>query len=104
MIDNFNMSKWVQDLHLKESQIKEFDTDNVDRLMISLARLVDDMKSKLRTIDAELRAEPELDYKVREMEMDLKSLDHKLDVVKEKLSYLFINDKFLLKNKHKINK
>lgn len=87
MIDNFNMSKWVQDLHLKESQIKEFDTDNVDRLMISLARLVDDMKSKLRTIDAELRAEPELDYKVREMEMDLKSLDHKLDVVKEKLSY-----------------
>ena len=86
MIDNFNMSKWVQDLHLKESQIKEFDTDNVDRLMISLARLVDDMKSKLRTIDAELRAEPELDYKVREMEMDLKSLDHKLDVVKEKLS------------------
>ena len=87
MIDNFNMSKWVQDLHLKESQIKEFDTDNVDRLMISLARLVDDMKSKLRTIDAELRAEPELDYKVREMEMDLKSLDHKLDIVKEKLSY-----------------
>ena len=86
MIDNFNMSKWVQDLHLKESQIKEFDTDNVDRLMISLARLVDDMKSKLRTIDTELRAEPELDYKVREMEMDLKSLDHKLDVVKEKLS------------------
>tara|TARA_R110002049_G_scaffold279679_1_gene458722 strand:- start:317 stop:580 length:264 start_codon:yes stop_codon:yes gene_type:complete len=87
MIDNFNMSKWVQDLHLKESQIKEFDTDNVDRLMISLARLVDDMKSRLRTIDTELRAEPELDYKVREMEMDLKSLDHKLDVVKEKLSY-----------------
>ena len=86
MIDNFNMSKWVQDLHLKESQIKEFDTDNVDRLMISLARLVDDMKSRLRTIDTELRAEPELDYKVREMEMDLKSLDHKLDVVKEKLS------------------
>ena len=36
---------------------------------------------------SELRAEPELDYKVREMEMDLKSLDHKLDVVKEKLSY-----------------
>ena len=85
-MDNFNMSKWVQDLHLKEAQIKEFDTDNVDRLMISLARLVDDMKSKLRTIDTELRAEPELDYKVREMEMDLKSLDHKLDVVKEKLS------------------
>ena len=85
-MDNFNMSKWVQDLHLKESQIREFDTDNVDRLMISLARLVDDMKSRLRTIDTELRAEPELDYKVREMEMDLKSLDHKLDVVKEKLS------------------
>ena len=86
-MDNFNMSKWVQNQHLKEARIREFDTDNVDRLMISLARLVDDMKSKLRTIDAELRAEPELDYKVREMEMDLKSLDHKLDVVKEKLSY-----------------
>ena len=56
MIDNFNMSKWVQDLHLKESQIKEFDTDNVDRLMISLARLVDDMKSKLRTIDVRIKS------------------------------------------------
>jgi hypothetical protein len=86
-MDNFDTRKWFKKQYLEEAQIREFDTDNVDRLMISLARLVDDMKSKLRTIDAELRAEPELDYKVREMEMDLKSLDHKLDVVKEKLSY-----------------
>ena len=85
-MDNFNMRKWFKSQYLQEAQIREFDTDNVDRLMISLARLVDDMKSRLRTIDTELRAEPELDYKVREMEMDLKSLDHKLDVVKEKLS------------------
>ena len=85
-MDNFNMRKWFKSQYLQESQIREFDTENVDSLMISLARLVDDMKSKLRTIDTELRAEPELDYKVREMEMDLKSLDHKLDVVKEKLS------------------
>jgi|TARA_R110000824_G_scaffold264208_2_gene453057 hypothetical protein len=85
-MDNFDTRKWFKKQYLEEAQIKEFDTDNVDRLMISLARLVDDMKSRLRTIDTELRAEPELDYKVREMEMDLKSLDHKLDVVKEKLS------------------
>ena len=85
-MDNFNMRKWFKSQYLQEAQIREFDTDNVDRLMISLARLVDDMKSRLRTIDTELRAEPELDYKVREMEMDLKSLDHKLDVVKKKLS------------------
>ena len=51
----------------------------INSVLISLARLVDDMKSRLRTIDTELRAEPELDYKVREMEMDLKSLDHKLN-------------------------
>ena len=86
-MDNFDTRKWFKKQYLEEARIREFDNDDVDRLMISLARLVDDMKSKLRTIDAELRAEPELDYKVREMEMDLKSLDHKLDIVKEKLSY-----------------
>ena len=81
------MSEWVQNQHLKEARIREFDNDDVDRLMVSLLRIVLDMKSNLQTIKSELEAEPELDFKVREVEMLLRTLNHDLDVLREKLSY-----------------
>ena len=88
MIDNFNMSKWVQDLHLKESQIREFDDiTDVDRILNSLESTINGMMDSSSHIERTLRSEPELDYIVREVEMDLKSLNHKLSVVKEKLSF-----------------
>jgi len=86
MIDNFNMSKWVQDLHLKESQIREFDNDDVDRIMNSLESTVNEMMHSLEYIEITLRTEPELDFKVRDTEMLLRHLKHQLSVLKEKLS------------------
>ena len=86
MIDNFNMSKWVQDLHLKESQIREFDNDDVDRIMNSLESTVNGMMDSSAHIERTLRSEPELDFKVRDVEMLLRDLNHQLSVLKEKLS------------------
>ena len=45
------------------------------------------MKTDLSSIDTALRAEPELDFKVRDVEMLLRDLNHQLDVLKEKLSF-----------------
>lgn len=66
------------------SRVNELGNDPTTTLMIGLSRLVDDMKSKLETINHELRTDPELTYKAREVEMVIKSLNHKLDVLKEK--------------------
>ena len=49
-MDNFNMSKWVQDLHLKEAQIREFDTDNVDLLENTRINLKDFKSKELKNI------------------------------------------------------
>lgn len=68
------------------SRVREFDNDDVDRLMNGLVRIVRGMKSSLQTIKSELEAEPELDFKVRDVEMLLRTLNHDLDVLHEKLS------------------
>ena len=86
MIDNFNMSKWVQDLHLKESQIREFDNDDVDRIMNSLESTINGMMDSSAHIERTLRSEPELEWKLEEVTMDIGSLNQKLRVLKEKLS------------------
>ena len=59
----------------------------IEGTMRGLVRLVNGMKSSLQTIKSELDAEPELDFKVRDVEMLLRDLNHKLDVLKEKLSF-----------------
>ena len=87
MIDNFNMSKWVQDLHLKESQIREFDDiTDVDRILNSLESTINGMMDSSSHIERTLRSEPELDWKLEEVTMDIGSLNQKLRVLKEKLS------------------
>ena len=86
-MDNFDTRKWFKKQYLEEARIREFDNDDVDRLMVSLLRIVLDMKSNLQTIKSELEAEPELDFKVRDVEMLLRTLNHDLDVLREKLSY-----------------
>ena len=59
----------------------------IEGTMRGLVSLVNGMKSSLQTIKSELDAEPELDFKVRDVEMLLRDLNHKLDVLKEKLSF-----------------
>tara|TARA_R110002051_G_scaffold159047_1_gene230405 strand:+ start:865 stop:1131 length:267 start_codon:yes stop_codon:yes gene_type:complete len=87
MIDNFNMSKWVQDLHLKESQIREFDDiTDVDRILNSLESTINGMMDSSSHIERTLRSEPELEWKLEEVTMDIGSLNQKLRVLKEKLS------------------
>tara|TARA_R110002033_G_scaffold144705_1_gene182610 strand:- start:1099 stop:1365 length:267 start_codon:yes stop_codon:yes gene_type:complete len=87
MIDNFNMSKWVQDLHLKESQIREFDgITDVDRILNSLESTINGMMDSSAHIERTLRSEPELEWKLEEVTMDIGSLNQKLRVLKEKLS------------------
>ena len=54
--------------------------------MKGLVRLVNDMKNNLSTINYTLASDPELDFKVRDVEMLSRHLNHQLDVLKEKLS------------------
>ena len=68
------------------SRVREFDNDNIDKTMKELEGIVRDMKRNLRDITFTLTSEPELSHKAKEVEMDIKSLNHKLDVLKEKLS------------------
>jgi hypothetical protein len=61
----------------------EFDPDRIMRMMETT---VDRMMDSSAHIERTLRSHPELEYKMREVEMDTKSLNHKLNVLKEKFS------------------
>ena len=55
--------------------------------MRGLVGFVNGMKDDLGIIERELKADPELHYKAKEVEMEIKTLNHRLDVLKEKLKF-----------------
>ena len=61
----------------------EFDPDRIMRMMETT---VDRMMDSSAHIERTLRSHPELEYKLREVTMDIGSLNQKLNVLKEKLS------------------
>ena len=87
MIDNFNMSKWFKKQYLEEAQIREFDDiTDVDRILNGLESTINGMMDSSAHIERTLRSEPELEWKLEEVTMDIGSLNQKLRVLKEKLS------------------
>ena len=57
---------------------------SVERIMKMMASTVRGMMDSSAHIERTLRSHPELEYKMEEIEMDIKALNHKLSVLKEK--------------------
>ena len=60
---------------------------SVERIMKMMATTVHRMMDSSAHIERTLRSHPELEYKMGEVEMDIKSLNHQLSVLKEKFEF-----------------